>query len=278
MLRCCTMAARGFAPDPSPLERLGKRAVFLPQRKCALILPNCKSCKCSEATATGSIDIVTQVNRPARICLEIQDHTFVSVKHTLWNTIWHDGNWNDLDGRARLSENNLAVFAAQLKHHATMQLEYPVKCPWTGNILQYLSNCSPNANKLHLKRDLSSIFKCCNSLHNRETSLRASMEKLSCSSPHSRHGGTTKLQKKCKIHQDATKSCSCDFLWKFTTLICSAAMQWSCGIFARAATFFGGDFLFSIKPTSCEYTSFLDAGPLVNLFFGRWKIKAASHW
>lgn len=103
------------------------------------------------------------------------------------------------------------------------------------------------------------------------------MEKLSCSSPHSRHGGTTKPQKKCKIHQDATKSGSCDFLWKFTTLICSAAMQWSCGIFARAATFFGGDFLFSIKPTSCEYTSFLDAGPLVNLFSGRWKIKAASH-
>ena len=45
MLHCCTMAPRGFAPDPSPLERLGKRVVFLakitaqsqPQRKSALI-------------------------------------------------------------------------------------------------------------------------------------------------------------------------------------------------------------------------------------------------
>ena len=32
------------------------------------------------------------------------------------------------------------------------------------------------------------------------------MEKLSCSSPHSRHGGTTKPLKKCKVHQDSTKS------------------------------------------------------------------------
>ena len=36
---------------------------------------------------------------------------------------------------------------------------------------RYLSICSPNANKLRFNRDLSSIFKCCHSQHNRETSL-----------------------------------------------------------------------------------------------------------